>query len=282
MSTIKLVTDTTTGLPLAEMKALGIQVLPQIIIFGEDTFRDDTELDTQTFLDKLRAAPELPKTSAPPPHLFAPVYGGLATEGHTIISLHPSDELSGTVKFAQVARQDLPEADIRVIDSRSVAAPLGMMVLKADEWIKEGADADTVVSRVQDMIERQRLYFLVDTLEFLHKGGRIGGAQALVGGLLQIKPILAIQDGRVEPLEQQRTKKKALARLKELVAQDCPRSKDAHLCVMHADAEQTAAELARDLAVAMGLDEVPVYEMPPAIVVHAGPGVLGAGFFVES
>jgi DegV family protein with EDD domain len=280
MTTVKIVTDTTSGLPQETLKELGVAVLPQIIIFGEESYRDDSELDTQTFLEKLKASPALPKTSAPPPNLFAPVFERLTAEGNTVVAIHPSDELSGTVEFAVVAAQEFPTADIRVVDTRTIAAPMGNMVLLAVQWAGAGLDADTIVARLEELMARQRLYFLVDTLEFLHKGGRIGGAKALLGGLLQVKPILTLQDGRVEPFEQQRTKKRALDRLKELVVEECPRSDDAHLAVMHADAEETARALAADLASVMGLSNVPVYEVPPAIVVHAGPGVLGVGFFV--
>ncbi|HIE38632.1 MAG TPA: DegV family protein [Anaerolineales bacterium] len=276
---IRIVTDTTSGLPLHQAVELDIPVLPQIIIFGEESYRDDTELDTAAFLEKLRASPVLPKTAAPPPALFTPVFERLVAEGDTIICLHPSTELSGTVRSATVAAQDFPDANIRVVDTRTIAGPLATMVLQADRWAREGMDADTIVERVRDLMARQRVFFVVDTLEYLHKGGRIGGAQALLGGLLQVKPILTLEDGRVEPLEQQRTKRRALARLRELVLEGCPRSPDALLCVMHADAEAEAQALAADFADALGLSEVPIYLLPPAIVVHAGPGVLAAGYF---
>jgi DegV family protein with EDD domain len=276
---VKIITDTTCGLPYRTLEERGIPVLPQIIIFGEESYRDDAQLDTATFLQKLRAAPALPTTAAPPPALFAAVLERLVAEGHTIICLHPSAELSGTIRAATVAAQEFPGADIRVVDTRSVAGPLAAMVLLADRWAKEGIDAETILARVHDLIARQRLYFLVDTLEYLHKGGRIGGAKTLVGGLLKVKPILTVRDGRVEPFEQQRTHPRAVARLRELVLDQCPRTPDAHLCVMQADAVREAQALAEDLAAELGFSEVPVYEMPPAVVVHAGPGVLGAGFF---
>jgi DegV family protein with EDD domain len=129
-------------------------------------------------------------------------------------------------------------------------------------------------------IPRGRLYFLVDTLEYLQKGGRIGGAKALLGELLQVKPILTVRDGQVEPFEQQRTKKRALARLMEIVEEQCPKNTGAHLCVMHADAQGVAETLAADLRSRMNLKDVPVYELPPAIIVHGGPGALAVGFFV--
>jgi DegV family protein with EDD domain len=276
---VKIVTDTTSGLPYHLAEEYDIAILPQIIIFGEKSYRDDTELDTRTSLEKLRASPTLPKTAAPPPDLYIPIFERLAAEGHTIICLHPSTELSGTVRSATVAARDFPDADIRVVDTRTLAGPLAAMVLLVARWAREGADADTILARVHDLMPRQRIYFVVDTLEYLHKGGRIGGARALLGGLLRIKPILTLRDGRVEPLEQQRTKRRALARLRELALDECPRSADAHLCVMHADAEMEALSMAADFAEALGVPEVPIYGMPPAIIVHAGPGVLGAGFF---
>jgi DegV family protein with EDD domain len=277
---VKIITDTTSGLPLRVAEEHDVPVLPQIIIFGEESYRDDTELDTQAFLDKLRASPDLPKTAAPPPALYTPIFERLVPEGDTIICLHPSSDLSGTVRAATVAARDFADADIRVVDTRTVAAPLATMVILAAGWAREGVDADTIIDRVRDLMGRQRVYFVVDTLEYLHKGGRIGGAKALVGGLLQVKPILTLRDGRVEPFEQQRTARRALARLRELVLEECPRSADAHLSVMHADAEAVAQSLAADFAGELDLPEVPLYELPPAIVVHGGPGILATSFFV--
>lgn len=279
---IKIITDTTSGLPLALAQERDIPVLPQIIIFGEESYRDDTEMDTRMFLQRLRSSPTLPKTAAPPPALYNPIFERLLAEGYrTIICLHPSSELSGTVRSALTAAQDFPGADIRVVDTRTVAAPLATAVLLADRWAQEGLDADTIIARVWDMLARQRVYFVVDTLEYLHRGGRIGGAQALLGGLLQVKPILTLRDGRVEPLEQQRTQKRALARLQELVLGECPPTPESYLAVMHADAEATARELADDFAAQLGIPDIPIYELPPAIVTHAGPGVLAVSYFVS-
>jgi DegV family protein with EDD domain len=281
---VKIVTDTTSGLPLQVAEEQDIPILPQMIIFGDKAYRDDTELDTHTFLEKLRASPALPKTAAPSPALYTPVFERLLAEeeGQTIICLHPSAELSGTVRSATVAAQDFPDADIRVVDTRTVAAPLATMVLLASQWARAGADADTILARVNDLMARQRVYFVVDTLEYLHKGGRIGGARALLGGLLQVKPILTLDDGRVEAFEQQRTARRALARLRELVLEGCPSDPESHLCVMHADAEKQAQALAADFAAELGLTEVPIYELPPAIVVHGGPGILATSFFAAS
>jgi len=276
---VKIVTDTTSSLPRHVAEEYDIPVLPQIIIFGEESYRDDTELDTSAFLEKLRASPALPKTAAPPPALYHPIFERLLAEADTVICLHPSADLSGTVRSANVARQDFPGADIRVIDTRTTAGPLATMVILAARWAREGVDADTILARVHDLIHSQRVYFVVDTLEYLHKGGRIGGAQALLGGLLRVKPILTLEDGRVQPFEQQRTTRRALARLRELVLEECPPRDESHLCVMHADAHAQARALADGFAVQLGLSDVPIYLLPPAIVVHGGPGLLAVGFF---
>ena len=192
-------------------------MLPQIVIFGETSYRDDTELDTAAFLQKLRTSPQLPKTAAPPPQLYNPIFEETAEKGETGIVLAPTSKASGTVRSAEVAAQDFPQADIRVIDSQTIAGNLGSMVLLAARWASEGMGADEIVARLNDLIARQRIYFLVDTLEYLQKGGRIGGAKALLAEMLQVKPILTVRDRQVEPYEQQRTKRCALTRLVEIV-----------------------------------------------------------------
>ncbi len=277
---VKIVADTTAGLPREMLKLLGIPLIPQIVVFGEESYRDDTELDTAAFLVKLKASKELPKTAAPAPVLYNPIYAEAKQVGESVIVIAPSAKISGTGRAATVSAQDFPGVDVRVVDSLTTAGNLASLVLMADAWAKAGLDADAIVSRLNDWIARGRIYFLVNTLEYLQKGGRIGGAKALMGELLQIKPILCLREGQVEPFEQQRTKKRAVARLVEIVEEQCPKGPEAHLCVMQADAMEEAEVLAADLRSRMNLTSIPIYELPPAIVVHGGPGVLGIGFFV--
>ena len=277
---VKIVADTTSGLPREMLKLLSIPLIPQIVVFGEESYRDDTELDTAAFLAKLKASKELPKTAAPVPALYNPIYVEARQRGESVVVIAPSAKLSGTVRAATVAAQDFPGTDVRVVDSLTIAGNLASLVLMADAWAKSGLDADTIVSRINDWIPRGRIYFLVNTLEYLQKGGRIGGAKALMGELLQIKPILCLREGQVEPFEQLRTKKRAVVRLIEIVEEQCPKDPEAHLCVMQADAVEEAEVLAADLRFRMNLASIPIYELPPAIVVHGGPGVLGIGFFV--
>jgi len=276
---VRIVSDTTSGLPQELGARLGIPILPQIVIFGGDSYRDDIEMDTATFLVRLKASRALPKTAAPPPAFYNPIYQKILSDGEAAIVLGPSAKLSGTVRSAELAAQDFPGADIRVIDTLTNAGNLATLVLLADEVAKAGEEADQVVAKIQEWMPRQRTYFLVDTLEYLQKGGRIGGAKALLGEMLQIKPILVLQDGQAEVYEQQRTQRRARQRLIEIVEEQCPHGPEAHLCVMHADALEAARSLVADLQSGLRLEQVPIYELPPAIVVHAGPGTLAVGFF---
>ncbi|MGQ9832717.1 MAG: DegV family protein [Candidatus Villigracilaceae bacterium] len=279
---VQIVADTTSSLPPALLEARGIPLIPQVIIFGEESYLDDKELDTATFLSKLKTASSLPKTAAPPMHLYHPIYAAAQTKGESVVVVAPSAKVSGTVRSAEVAAQDFPGLDVHVVDTQTIAGGLGTFVLLADEWAKQGADAETIVRRLNDLIARHRTYFLVDTLEYLAKGGRIGGAKALLGELLQVKPILTIRNGQVEPFEQQRTRKRALARLAEIVIEQSAQGEEAHLCIMHVEAMDAARELAANLKSALNLNEIPIYELPPAIVVHAGPGALAVGFFTNA
>jgi len=279
---ISLIADTTSSIPPAVANELGIAYVPQVIIFGNESFKDDYELDTETFIKRLRASTELPKTAAPSPAFYAPYFEKFSANGDTIVVLVPSGDVSGTLRGATVGAEDFPNADIRIIDTRTVGSGLGSLVFKAHQWIKEGMDADTLVARIKEMASRQRVYFVVDTLEYLHKGGRIGGAKMLMGSLLQVKPILQVTDGHIEPFENQRTKRRAVARLKEIIADDCPRDGDAHLTIMHGDALEDANQFADELAAETGMPRPEIYNLPPAILVHAGPGVLAASFFIKA
>ena len=186
---IKIVTDTTAGLPPEVTEKEGVAVLPQIIIFGDEAFRDDTELDTETFLSKLRSSEKLPTTSAPPPELYHPILDELTAEQWTVLCLHPSSELSRTVQSAHVASQDYPDADIRVIDTRSIAAPLGMMVLKAAKWAGLIGIQNAAVLR-RDQKDKLHIKELKDWGG--GKGAVFGGALGAVVGVLAGPGALAV------------------------------------------------------------------------------------------
>ncbi len=277
---VKIITDTTSCLSPEFARQHDIPIIPQVINFGDESFLEGVNMSIAEFMRRLQTSPELPKTAAPPPELFMKEFARLVPLGDPILCIHPSVDVSGTVRSAQVAAQDFPGADIRIIDTRLVASPLGTLVQKAAEWAEAGLGANVIEARLRDLMARGRIYFLVATLEYLAKGGRIGGAAALVGSVLQIKPLLTFRDGKVDVLERERTHRRALGRLQELVVTQIP-PENGYLSVLQAGVPEQGRALAESLKVHLGLKDVPVYDMPPAIVTHGGPGILGAAFFVS-
>jgi len=278
---VSIFADTTSSIPVEDAKAMGIEYFPQIIIFGDESFRDDYELDSSTFLKKLVASPTLPKTAAPPPSLYNPIFEKHLSAGESIIVLTPSMKISGTFRSAEVAAQEFPNADIKVIDTLTIGASLASIVKVANKYAQEGLSSEEIITKIEDLKTRERNLFVVDTLEYLHKGGRIGGAKMLFGSLLQVKPLLCLKNGQVEPVDSQRTSKKALARLKELVVSECKEKGCSMFSIQHGAADQEARKLAEDFKQLLGIDSIEIFELPPAFLTHSGPGVLGVSYFVD-
>jgi DegV family protein with EDD domain len=278
---IHIITDTTSGLPQEISERYHIPVIPQIINFGNKSYYEGIDIDNHKFMKMLVESHELPKTAAPPPELFIQEFNKLIPLGGTIFCIHPSTDISGTVRSAIMAAKEFPNADIRVIDTRTVGSSLSTLVQLAAEWASIGEDADTIQKRINQMIPRSRIYFLVDTLEYLAKGGRIGGATALMGSVLKIKPILALKDGKVDQFEKERTQKRAINRVIELVKSQAARNGDAYISVMHAAVPELAREFADILCSEFGLTTIPILDVPPAIVTHGGPGIIAAAFFID-
>lgn len=274
-----IVADTTCGLPRRLLQEREIPLIPQVVTFGDQSYHDDKDLDTATFLSKLKASVTLPKTAAPEPALYFPIFEEARKKAETVIVIAPTSKASGTVRSAEMAAQEYRDVDIRVIDTQTISCNLGSLVLVADDMMKAGCSADEIVAKINYLIPRGRLFFVVDTLEYLAKGGRIGGAKKLLAELLEIKPILQVKEGQIEPFAQQRTKKRALARLVEVVAESCKGGDDAHLCMLQVEAEKEAEAMVIELKSRVPVRDIPIYELPPAIVVHAGPRAMGVGFF---
>jgi DegV family protein with EDD domain len=277
---VKIITDTTSVLPQEIALRYQITIIPQVINFEEETYYEGIDIDIYTFMDRLRKAKTLPKTAAPPPELFIKEFEKALLSTDSILCIHPSSEVSGTVNSAMVAAKDFPQADIRVIDTRMIASPLATMVELAAEWAEAGVNVDEIEKRLYNLIPNCRIYFLVATLEYLARGGRIGGAAALLGSVLQIKPILTLKDGKVDVFERERTHKRAISRIKEIVKNELPPRNGRYLTIMQADALDQAKSLAEELETIHNIPHIPIYNMPPAIVTHGGPGILGVGFFI--
>jgi DegV family protein with EDD domain len=278
---VRIISDTLSSIPVEEAKQFKLPLLPQIVIFGEESYKDDSEIDSETFIERLKRSSVLPKTAAPCPHLYQPILEHLVKTGDEILIICPTSKMSGTYSRAMVAVQEFPDAEITVLDTPLLGAGLGTLVRSALKWAKEGLDATVISEKVLELASRNRTYFLVDTLEYLQKGGRIGAAKALVGSFLQVKPILGIENGEVRAVESQRTRKKAFARFVELVTSECPSNDAAFLNVQHGGALEEAMSLSAELSEKTGITKIPITNLPPAILVHGGPGVLGVSFFVE-
>ena len=276
---IKIIADTTCGLPLDILKQAGIEVLPQIITFGNETFRDDTEMNTGSFLEKLRASKTLPGTAAPPPALYTPIYEQILAAGDTALVIAPSAKVSSTFRSATVAAGEFRTDRIHIVDTSTIAGGLGSMVLAAQKRVDAGLTIKEVKENIMEMASRERLFFLVPTLKYLHKGGRIGGASKLVGTILQIVPILTVKEGQIEPFDKVRTVKQAIRTIVDLTAAYCENNPEPYLTISQCDSEPLLTQLSQELTAATDIQDIPRYTIPPAIVVHVGPGVIETSCF---
>ena len=274
--TVRIVTDSACDLTDDEATALGIAVVPLTIRFGTEEFIDRLELSTADFYDKLATSPDLPQTAAPAPGAFVAAYRLLQTEGaDEIVCINLSAQLSATMQSAQnAALACASEIAVHVVDSRSITAGLGSLVTLAARAARAGASAAEVIALVEDLKSRQFVYGTLDTLENLKKGGRIGGAQALLGSMLSIKPLLDLSSGAVADAGKTRTRKKAFAWLRDMVAQHGPVE---NLNVIHGFAPDLA-EFLDLLRPDFDLSQVRVGPIGAVIGTHGGPRVVGVAF----
>jgi len=276
---VVIVTDSTSSLTQAMGQERGIRVMPISVAFGTQTYRDGIDLDADLFYRLLRDSKRLPTTSQPTVADFVQTYSTLSEQAEAIVSIHISHKMSATLDSALSARRELPHVPIYVIDSRSVSVGLGLIAITAARAAAAGQDAATVVRLVEELIPKMNIIFTVETLEYLHKGGRIGGAAALAGSVLSIKPVLYMKDGRIEPLEKPRTRTRAIERVLDLVAEQAGTSGALHAAILHCAAPDAAQNLAEQLAFRYGCKELLTVEAGPIIGTHAGPGTLGVAFY---
>lgn len=279
MGRIAFVTDSTAGVPTDQVKKYNVEVVPLQVVFGTETFRDGIDLTQEEFFERLKNAKTLPTTSQPTVGDFEGTYRKLLDDPdvESIISVHVSSGLSGTYSAATTAAERLGEGSskkVSVVDSQTVYMGEGLMVINGARAAEKGQGHDEIVSMIEAMKSRVQLLVLVDTLEYLQRGGRIGGAAAFLGGLLNVKPILQVRGGRVEPLERVRTRRKAMERLVELGAEHT-KGKPCQICVGHAQAAEDAATLTRMCREKMNIVEEFSSDLGPVISTHTGPGVLG-------
>ena len=280
--TVKIIGITSSGLEPADAAKYGITIVPLRVNFGTETLRDGVDISKDEFLARLATSKIFPTTSQPPAGDFLELYKRFRAEGHEVLCVVLSNKLSGTWLSANTARQQLGDEHVTVFDTLSVATGEAMMLIEAARLAQAGKSVADILPRLEMMRDRMKLYFVLDTLEYLAKGGRVGNAQAFIGSVLQMKPILEIRDGLVEGAERIRTKAKAHARLRTLVAELVPGKSQPQMCVLYTGASDLAAALAAELKAQYQLNECPIYSMSPAVSAHTGPNALGFGLFVEN
>lgn len=271
-SQVRVVTDSTCDLSLDVATRHQIKIVPLTVTLGGKSYRDAYDITPHEFYEKLPTLKTLPTTSQPPVPLFEEAYQEQLAVASHVISLHISSKLSGTFNSASLAAQSFPKGKVRVIDTKEVTGALGMMVLKAAEMARNGSAIDVIEAEMYSMIERITVLATADTLEYLHKGGRIGGLRSLFGTILSIKPIFQVKDGELTPFQNVRTKRKALERIAEVAKTLAPLER---LTIMHADSPDEAGELANMLAPIFPLKDMEVAQIGPVVGAHAGPKTLG-------
>jgi len=280
MKNIRIVTDSTADIPSALREQLGIEMVPLKIHFGAEEYLDAVTLQSTEFYEKLQSSPHFPRTSQPSPAEFLNLYQNLLAEPDTtVISIHLSSSLSGTYQSALLASTMLEDGAgaVHVVDSHSASYGIGALVAAAAEAALAGRSVEEILQLIQTMRDNFYIYFLVDTLEFLQKGGRIGKASALFGSLLNIKPILSLDaKGEVEAIDKVRGHKKAIARILELLAADVSGRSIQQLHIAHANNLEGAEQLREAITGQFTVGQIGYISLGPVIGAHAGPGTIAA------
>jgi DegV family protein with EDD domain len=270
--TIRLVTDSTADIPLDQARAADITVVPLTVFFGDEAYLDGVELDNASFYSKLQASKELPRTSQPSPAAFQEAYIHLINDGaDAILSVHLSSKLSGTYQSACTARDTLPDSvkkiPIEIIDSKNISIAMSRSIMRAAQEVKEGPGLPEIKAHLLDELARTRILCVLDTLEYVKRGGRIGGARAFLGNMLSVKPIISLKDGEVIPIEQPRTRNKAYARVAELV-----REMGNIEYVSIAESSEGFAEQFAQFIKTVYTGDLPIYKLGATLGTHTGPG----------
>lgn len=279
---IAILTDSTAYLPDDFLHEYDIHVIPLIVNWEGKSYLDNVDITPEEFYSRLLTESELPTTSQPSAGQFQDVFNELAKEYEDgIVVILISSELSGTVASAMTAAKLMGDYPIEVVDSKVTTAALGLCAIEAAKAANDGKDIKTVAEIARKTGQAQKVLFIVDTLEFLHKGGRIGGAQRFVGSVLAIKPLLQLLDGKIQPLESVRTKKKAIHTMLAFLEEDMQGKENVHVSVYHGVADEEARMISDQINEMLHPDTLIVAKLSPVIGVHTGPGTVGISYFAD-
>jgi DegV family protein with EDD domain len=278
MSKIAIVTDSTSSVPDEFLKKYPIFVAPQVLIWGEQTYEDGVDIQPSEFYARLKTSKTMPTTSQVTPGSFRKVFTSLLDQDYQILAILISEQLSGTVASAVQAKELFPGAAIELVDSHTTSLGMGFQIFAVAEAIEQGANLAESKQLAERAREHVGVCFAVDTLEFLYRGGRIGGGSRFLGTALNIKPILEVVGGRVEAVERVRTRKKSLNRMVELVEERIAGRKPVRLGALYTDMPLEANELLKEASERIDCTQTVIAEVSPVIGTHAGPGTVGLAF----
>lgn len=276
-----IVTDSSAYLPDVLIREFGIAVIPLWLMWDEQSYRDGIDIQPAEFYARLEKSKTLPTSSQPSAQEFIDFFKKSATNGETVVSVLVSAQISGTIDSAQAAAAELPEIDIQIVDSYSSAMGLGLCVLAAGRAAAEGRPADEVAKAARDMREKVHTLFVVDTLEYLFKGGRISGGKHLLGTAFNIKPVLQFHEGKIKPHSQARTKRKALARLLDIVQERLDGKPMKEAAIMDVNAPQEGDSVAEMVQERFHPALTHRSGVCPVVGTHVGPGTVGIAFYAE-
>jgi DegV family protein with EDD domain len=278
MAKVAIVTDSSPNIPDNIVSENNVRVVPLTVIWGEESFYDGVNITPSEFYQRLQNAKVMPSTSQPSVADFEVLFRSLHEEGYDILAILISEDLSGTVSSATQAKKMLPEANIEIVNSRTLAMALGFLVLEAARAANQGASLAECKKMVEKSLDKTGVVFVLDTLEFLHRGGRIGTAKRFMGTLLNVKPVLAIEDGLIVPLDSVRTQKKALERIVDLIVERTSGKNNIRLATLHANNADTAQFILDQALEKITVVEQVFAEVSPTIGTHAGPGAVGLAY----
>jgi DegV family protein with EDD domain len=278
---VAVVTDSTSDLPRDLAEKYDIHVIPQTLIMGSRTWRDGVDIHPAAFYELLRTSPHFPSTSQATAGEFEEFFREASRGMEGVVAVLVSGSLSGTINSALVAVENLPGVHIEVVDSRSASMQQGFIALAAGRAAAAGGDLPSVAEAARSLVGKVSVIFVVDTLEYLHRGGRIGAAARLVGTMLNLKPVLELTGGVVQPIAKIRSRRKALDKLYDLVAERVQPGDRLHMAVLHVATPEEGQLLADEMEARFHPVEMVRSECGPVIGAHVGPGTVGAAFYVE-
>ena len=270
---VAIITDS-TALPAEKVNEFGIHVIPLSVIWDEESFADGVDITPAEFYTRLASSKTSPSTSQPSAAAFKEAYDNILAQGQDVLAILISSGISGTVNSAMQALQEVDQERVAVVDSQTAAIATGLHVIAAARKAAAGGSLKEVKEVALQAQKHTNVVFAVDTLEFLHKGGRIGGAKRLLGSMLNIKPILEIIDGVIEPADQVRTQKRALERLISLVEEKAQGEKPLRIAIFHSNVPEIAQELLEETKLRLSPEEIFLAELSPVIGTHVGPGTV--------